>query len=122
VKQLSIYNSDMAAGLLLLEREIKEELGCEVEIEGELGQIIEWRDETRLQQISYAYLARLKGLKGTPEFTESEIAEGFEGVWVPSLQEAVQLVESINKETDLLVRFMTRRDATILRATGKSSL
>lgn len=108
--------------LVALAREIKEELGCEAEVENELGQVIEWRDETMLQQISYAYLARLKGLKGTPDFTESEIAEGFEVVWAPSLQDALQLVESTNDQSDLLVRFMTRRDAMILDVVRKSSL
>lgn len=105
--------------LAALEREIKEELGCVAEIEGELGQIIEWRDATTLQQISYAYLARLKGPKGSPEFTESEIAEGFEVVWASSLQEALRLVGSIDEGSDLLVQFMTRRDATILRAASE---
>lgn len=108
--------------LLALEREIKEELGCEAEVVNELGQIIEWRDETALQQISYAYLARLKGPKGTPEFTESEIAEGFEVVWASSLEDALRLVESIPEESDILVRFMTHRDATILREAQKISL
>lgn len=46
-----------------LKRECQEELGCEIEIIGELGQIIEYRKMFQLKQISLCYLAKVAGSK-----------------------------------------------------------
>lgn len=102
--------------LIALERELLEELGCRAKVERELGQVVEWRDYWRLQQQSFSYTAEVIGEKGQPEFTESEIAEGFEIVWVPNVAAAITMVESVLLSADLPVKFMATRDAAILKA------
>lgn len=68
--------------LATLKRECREEIGCNIEITGEVGKIIEFRKFCALKQTSYCYLAKLKGEKGRPEFMEDEVEEGFEEMWV----------------------------------------
>jgi len=65
-----------------LERECMEEIGCHIEVYGEVGMIEEHRKMFELRQISYCYLARVVGSKGEPNFTESELANDFSIVWV----------------------------------------
>src|SRR5688572_4730076 len=49
-----------------LKRECLEEIGCHIEVTGEIGSIVEYRKIFHIKQISHCYLARLKGSKGTP--------------------------------------------------------
>src|SRR5690606_24202987 len=49
-----------------LQRECSEETGCEVTVIEEIGSIVEYRKFCMLKQISYCYLARIKGEKGKP--------------------------------------------------------
>ncbi|PIP27617.1 MAG: ADP-ribose pyrophosphatase [Candidatus Moranbacteria bacterium CG23_combo_of_CG06-09_8_20_14_all_39_10] len=72
-----------------LERKAMEEIDCKILVTGEIGKIIEHRDEWSLKQESYCYLARLVGGKGQPNFTEKEINDGFEIMWV-SLDDAIE--------------------------------
>jgi 8-oxo-dGTP pyrophosphatase MutT (NUDIX family) len=60
-----------------LRRECKEELGCEIEIGEEVGEIVEYRKKYRLKQTSFCYLAWVVGEKGQPEFAKEENEEGF---------------------------------------------
>ena len=46
-----------------LKRECLEEIGCNIETFGELGEIIEYRDKYSLKQCSYCYLANVIGKK-----------------------------------------------------------
>jgi 8-oxo-dGTP pyrophosphatase MutT (NUDIX family) len=99
-----------------LKREILEEVGCDAVITSDLGIIEEWRDFHELHQISHCFAAKLVGNKGIPDFTESEIEEGFEVVWVADVDAAIRLVELADTaDAATEVKFMTRRDATILR-------
>ena len=66
-----------------LQRECKEEIGCEIEVIGEIGSITEYRKIFNIKQISYCYLAKVKGEKGTPNFDEGELKEGFKELWLP---------------------------------------
>lgn len=75
-----------------LEREAMEEIGCKILVDGEVGKIIEHRDEFNLKQESYCYLAKLVGDKGQPDFTEKEINDGFLILWV-SLDEAIEILK-----------------------------
>lgn len=99
-----------------LAREIMEEIGSVAEVTDELGVAEEWRDDDELHQVSHCYKAQLKGAKGTPTFTDKEIKEGFEVVWAPNIEAATGLVEAATDSTELRVKFMTMRDAAILRA------
>ncbi len=96
-----------------LKRECLEEIGCSTEIFGELGEIIEYRDKWSLKQHSYCYLANVVGEKGSPNFTEKEIDNGFEIKWV-SLQEAIKLLEN-DKPEDYEGGFIQIRDSSFLK-------
>ena len=78
-----------------LRRECIEEIGCEIEILGEIGSITEYRKIFNITQISYCFLARLKGEKGIPAFEEGETEDGFKEIWLP-YNEAL---EAIKKNT-----------------------
>jgi 8-oxo-dGTP pyrophosphatase MutT (NUDIX family) len=65
-----------------LKRECLEEIGCDVEIMTEVGSIIEYRKIFNLKQISYCYLAKVKGEKRASDFTDSEKENGFRQVWL----------------------------------------
>ena len=58
-------------------REIKEEVGAEIEIVDEIRCILEFRDEHELIQISYCYVSKTKGEMLKPRFTEEEQKKGF---------------------------------------------
>lgn len=106
---------------LALQRECQEEIGCNVEVLGEIGMIVEYRKFFTLKQISYCYLAKVKGKKGTPNFTDEEIAEGFEHIWLP-YEEALKLISN-NVATSLEGReYIVPRDAIFLKAAGEKIL
>lgn len=48
-----------------LERELLEEIGCEVEVTGEVGKVLEYREQSRFQQISYCFVATQIGEKAS---------------------------------------------------------
>lgn len=73
-----------------LSRELLEETGSKATVTEELGLVLEWRDFKKMKQISYAYKASLIGEPGEPDFTQSEIDEGFEVRWIDSLDEAIK--------------------------------
>lgn len=99
-----------------LNRELMEEAGSKAEIIEELGQVVEWRDYRKMKQISYAFKASLVGEPGEPDFTQSEIDEGFEIKWVDNLDLAIDLVDAKTTHEDLAVVFMCKRDVAILRS------
>lgn len=96
-----------------LKRECLEELGCNIEIFTELGEIIEYRDKRLLKQHSYCYLANVVGEKGRPDFTEDERKNGFKITW-QSLKEAIKLLEN-DKPEGYEGGFMQIRDISFLK-------
>ncbi len=76
-----------------LNREVLEEIGCNVEIISEVGRIIEFRDEFEQEQESLCYLAKNTGDKGSPDFTQEEASQGFNILWV-TLNEAIKLLNN----------------------------
>ncbi len=99
--------------IVALKRECIEEIGCDIEVLTEIGLVNEWRKMYQTHQISYCYLAKLVGAKGIPDFTESEIAEGFEVTWLP-YEEALQSLQSSKAEHKLAKAYMVPRDIAIL--------
>jgi len=99
-------------------REIKEEVGSEIEITGEIGQIIEHRSEYNLKQISYCYIGKIIS-KGTPSFTGKELSMGLEVVWL-SLDEAIVRVKN-QKFEDYEGSFIQKRDSVLLKQAGRMS-
>lgn len=96
-----------------LKRECLEEIGCNIETFGELGEIIEFRDKWSLKQHSYCYLANLVGERGKPNFTQKELDNGFEIKWV-SLKDAIKLLEN-DKPEGYEGGFIQIRDSSFLK-------
>jgi 8-oxo-dGTP diphosphatase len=95
-----------------LKREIKEEVGCDIEIIKELGEIIEYRNKYGQKQISYCFLTRIKGNKGNPSYTKKEKEADFTLLWIP-LDKAIELIEKDNPQ-DYILKFIKLRDYTFL--------
>lgn len=98
-------------------RECKEELGCDIKVLSELGKIIEYRegeehDNRLFFQESFHYLATVIGQKQNPEFTEKEIAAGFELLWL-GLPEAMDLIK--NQKDKYSFSFVKHRELTVLK-------
>jgi len=101
---------------LALMREAKEEAGVDIEIIGEVGSILEFRDG--LKQYSYCYLANVVGKINQPEFTKSEQRDGFSAPeWLP-IAEAVDIFSN-DKPTFLRAQFMSLRDGTFIKEASK---
>jgi 8-oxo-dGTP pyrophosphatase MutT (NUDIX family) len=96
-----------------LAREIMEETGCTAKVKGEVGKIIEYRDNFKLKQFSYCYIAEVTKKKSKPKFTEDEKAEGFKIRWV-SLDNAIKIIEN-DKPKIYERKFMITRDLIFLK-------
>ncbi len=97
-----------------LKRECFEELGCDAEVTGEIGSVVEYRGKFNLKQTSFCFFAKVKGEKGTPSFTEEEREDGFEVQWLP-LREMTSLLVS-DQPTDYEGAFIIARDRVFLGA------
>lgn len=100
-----------------LVREVLEEVGSEVKITGEVGKTIEFRSKWDLKQISYCYVGKIVS-KGEPDFTEKELSQGFQLLWVP-LEEAISLIEN-DKPDDYEGWFIQKRDIVFLKEVFKT--
>jgi 8-oxo-dGTP pyrophosphatase MutT (NUDIX family) len=98
-----------------LDREIEEELGCHVEVTGEVGEIIEYIDTYEMVQTSFCYTARQITAQVNPSFTEDEKERGFEIVWVKNVGEAIHLLQS-DLPTDYSGYRIKPRDIAFLKA------
>jgi 8-oxo-dGTP pyrophosphatase MutT (NUDIX family) len=98
-----------------LKRECLEEIGCEIEVLGEVGKIIEYRKMFNLTQVSYCYLAKVKGTKGSPHYEKDEIEEEFEPGWV-SYADALKLFSGNPGKTPEEYYYMVPRDLHFLRS------
>ena len=96
-----------------LKRECLEELGCNIEITGGLGQIIEYRKLFNQKQISPCYLARAVGNNQPPSFTSEEKENGFEIMWV-SLDDAIKLLSSSKSSNSEATLYIVPRDKYFL--------
>lgn len=97
-----------------LKREALEEAGSKIEIEKPLGIIIEYRNEIKRLQISYCYIANVKGDIQNPMFTTEELSGGFELLWVQP-EEAIHLLET-DKPTSYDGKFIQQRDKKFLKS------
>lgn len=96
-----------------LNREVKEEAGCKIEIIKPVGLIIEHRDRFKVTQISYCYLAKMKGKQGKNNLEEGEKQEGFEPEWW-NIKKALNLVK--NGDGSLYqTKFIIKRDAIFIK-------
>ena len=99
---------------IALNREVMEEAGVEIDILGEIGAIIEYRNKHELLQISYCYYSEVRGDIVEPSFTEEEISNGFKLKWV-SLDEAISILEK-DIPDNYVGRFIQRRDLLFLKS------
>ena len=99
---------------LALQRELLEEIGCKANITSEVGEIIEYRDKWKMRQISHCYLAQQVGKQQPPAFTQSEIDEGFEVIWINSIESAIKLLEQ-DKPENYDGLFIQCRDIQLLK-------
>ncbi len=102
-----------------LKREVKEEVGADVDIMSELGKIIEYKNNYNQKQTSYCFLAKLKDRIGEPTFTEQEKSLGYELQWIP-LKKAIELFQESTPE-DYTAKFIRLRDLTFLQEAAKSA-
>ncbi len=80
-----------------LAREIMEETGCTAIVGEIIGIIEEYRDDFKLKQISYCYIAEVVKCGDKPFFTKKEINNGFKLIWV-TLDEAIKLLKNDKPE------------------------
>lgn len=96
-----------------LKREIIEEVGCDIDIEKDLGVIIEYRSELNLIHISYGYLCRVKGKIGEPQYEQGEIDDQFRPIW-KTLNEAIELMNKYRPKEPYQAPFIVEREKTFL--------
>ncbi|MFA6430149.1 MAG: NUDIX domain-containing protein [Candidatus Paceibacterota bacterium] len=100
--------------IVALKRECLEEIGCNVDVVNEIGLITEYRNKSKLKQISYCYLVKVNGKKGKPSFTEDEIKNGFREVWL-SYEDATRALNKINTTNFVGGTYIAQRDQTFLK-------
>ncbi|MBP6881477.1 MAG: NUDIX domain-containing protein [Candidatus Pacebacteria bacterium] len=76
-----------------LRREVSEEVGCACEIIRPIGMTIEYRNESRLLQLSYCYEAKVVGEVGEPAWDNDEIEAEQGSLWLPP-REALEKIKS----------------------------
>lgn len=96
-----------------LHREVMEEAGCKISVKKPIGLIIEHRNKFKITQISYCYLARLKGKQGKTHLDEDERLEGFEPEWW-DIKKAANLVKNGNNNL-YQTKFIIKRDAIFIK-------
>lgn len=96
-----------------LDREVMEEVGAKNNTLGEIGIIIEYRDEHELLQISYCYYSRTNGELNEPSFTKKEINDGFMLKWI-SIDNAISILKKDNP-SNYVGKFVRQRDLTFLK-------
>lgn len=75
-----------------LKRESMEELGSEIEVLWEVGEIQEYLEKFKTKQASYCFFGKILS-KGIPNFTEDELLWGFKIVW-KNLDEAITQIKN----------------------------
>lgn len=96
-----------------LQREVLEETGCSFEIKDKVGEILEFRDEFKIKQTSYCFIAEVKEIVAEPKFTEKESAQGFKLLWI-DLDEAIDLLEK-DEPKNYEGKFIQKRDLILLK-------
>jgi len=101
-----------------LERECEEELGYDVEIDGELGAIVEYRryENEGVQRVSYCFIARVVNEQRPLNLDAGEIRAGFVVEWM-TIDDAISALEKEMKEvlTHRNNQYILPRDLFILK-------
>jgi ADP-ribose pyrophosphatase YjhB (NUDIX family) len=104
--------------LVALNREIKEEVGAKIKIKGEVGKIIEYKNNYGQKQTSYCYIANVIGNLKEQTLTEYEkINHNFELKWI-TIKDAIELLKKDNPK-DYTGKFIVARDLCFLKEAKK---
>lgn len=106
-----------------IKRECREEVGCNIEIDKEIGFTEEYRSKIGRHQQTHFFLARILGEKGSPETIEDH-EQGIEVNWY-HLDDAVLLLEKQILEIPYASYhscFNVRTHLLVLKELKKSSL
>lgn len=95
-----------------VQREIKEEVGCDCVVGDLIGVVIEYRNKYNLIQISYCFSATVEGEIGTPNLEAAEIAEGLTTLWLP-ITDVIAQMKSENPEKHE-GKFILKRELSFL--------
>lgn len=94
-------------------RECKEEIGCEVLIQKEVGYSIEYRKLENLTKLTYCYIGKNTGEKQEPHLMDDEIDLDISIEWV-SIEKAIELIKSSNGPANYIAEFSVQRDVMFL--------
>lgn len=95
-----------------LKREVKEEVGCDIETVRPVGVVIEYRNKYKLIHLSYCYTANVLGSVGGPQLEEAEVKEGQETLWLPP-KEVLERMKS-DKPVKFESYFILKREISFL--------
>ena len=99
-----------------LKREVREEVGCEIEILEEIGYTKLYFDRWRKIQTDYCYLAKVLSRGVDLYRTDFEESEGHKIVWANNINQAIELVKTADpKEDD--GKIVRARDLLLLKTT-----
>lgn len=95
-----------------LNREVKEETGCDVDVDSLIGMVIEKRDQWKLFQVSHCFKTILTS-NGEQNLTDEEKETGFSLHWANNVEEAIKLIKSgkSHRYDDIYIK---NRDSAIL--------
>ena len=99
-----------------LKREVREEVGCEIEIIEEIGYTKLYFDRWRKIQTDYCYLAKVLSRGVDLYRTDFELLESHKIVWADTIDQAINFVKNANPKEDdgKIVRV---RDLLLLKTT-----
>ena len=102
-------------------REVREEIGCDVEIISCLGEIEEWKTKDNFRQVSRVFIGKVIKDWKQLQLTQMEQDEGGKVLWF-SLAEALEKIESCyehlrasNYSSIYSSKFVIKRDVSILK-------
>ena len=92
-----IDDDDIETGL---RREVKEEIGCEIEIIEDVGSTDLYFDRWTTLQTDYCYIAKAISAGIDLARTDFEESEGHKIVWADDIDQAIELVKTADPEED----------------------
>ena len=97
-----------------LYRELLEEIGCPAKVTQELGEIVEYRNDEKLIQYSYCFIAKQTNSLTETTLEKGEINDGAQTVIAKNIDEAIKLLEN-DKPKNYEGHFIRLRDLRFLR-------
>lgn len=108
-------------------REVREEVGCEVQVIDCLGYIEEYKTKSNYIQTSYVFIAKIVNKLENLELTKMEQDEGGERIWLTPKQTLKKMKENYNNLKDseytnlYSTKIVAKRDIKILEVYLKAN-